>query len=330
MARFNPNTFNPIYPESNDKKGEIQLIVIKEPNEVDEIFTEVMRLDFLPAIKNCTLQYTGVGRQTMYRSVKYTNYDLPWCADDLATDSFLSGIIPQTQDWISVIRNNTTAYQNYLNAIITDEGFSENLEITHVHVIDSNIQYFERAAEHIFFQTYDVIFYGQQSPNPFIAPAPPEPECEAIPDYEFRVAYDIADPTKGNAFIDGGLTNLAQVELFPKGGGTGINFSTACVFGYTVGNEPAIPVGDYYTIRLQANPLLAGTTLTVSIQPLNQPEQFVTLTDSPLGTDVYLLFQMASGAKTIRVETAPQSPTAGENEPLFTLSLYTAECFVNT
>jgi hypothetical protein len=329
MARFNINTFNPIYPESNDKKGEIQLIIRDEELLVDDQYTEVMRLDLLPVVieQSSVLHQTGIGRQTMYRTVRSTNLLLPWVVGDLTTESFLN---PTTEsiDWQNFIRTYTADYQDFLNAILTDEGYAEQIRITRVHVIDSNIQFMEKGTDHIFFQTYDCIFYGQQSPNPFIAPPVPEPECEAIPDYEFRVAYDIADPTKGNAFVDAGSTDVAQVELFPKGGGTGINFSTACVFGYTVGNEPAIPVGDYYTIRVQSAPLLAGTTLTISIQPLNQPEQFVTLTDS--ATDVYLLFQMALGAKTIRVETAPQSPTAGENEPVFTLSLYTAECFVNT
>lgn len=329
MARFNPNTFNPIYPESNDKKGEIQLIIRDEAFVVDDQYTEVMRLDLLPVAieQSSPLHQIGIGRQTMYRTVRSSSLLIPWVVGDLTTESFLNPIT-ESIGWQTFIRTYTGDYQDFLNAILIDEGYSEQIRITRVHLIGSNIQFSDKGSDHVFFQTYDCVFYGQQSPNPFIAPPAPEPTCEAIPDYEFRVAYDIADPTKGNAFVDAGSTDVAQVELFPKGGGTGINFSTACVFGYTVGNEPAIPVGDYYTIRVQSAPLLAGTTLTVSIQPLNQPEQFVTLTDS--ATDVYLLFQMALGAKTIRVETAAQSPTAGENEPIFTLSLYTAECFVNT
>lgn len=328
MANFKENTFSPVYPESNDKRGEVQIVKIQGAPEVGQNYTETMRLDYLPVFSNPdngSISQMAPGRQTMYRSVRAVDWNLPWAVNtpDLVESFILPGgvNVAENLSFQDFISENTRAYQDTLNYMLNAAGLSTiSVMINEVHVIGSNITMNQKGNEHVFFQTYDCIFYGQQTPNPFVAPTP---TCEILPDYEFRVAYPISDPTKGLASVDPGAKNFAQIELFPKGGGTGVNFSTACVFGFDI--LPDVNIGSYYCIKVEYTALLAGTTLPLTIKPQYQNIGTVTLNDT--GNAVYLIAQRLAGALTIRVETAAQTPSAGENSPIITLSLYTPECF---
>lgn len=326
MARFNINTFSPVYPESNDKRGEVQIVKIAQPDEVGENYTQLLRLDYLPVFKDLDLKIAP-GRQTMYRTVKSNDPFLPWATRDPGnTNSFIitlgGGTGSDNISFVDFINENTKAYQASLNYLINDINPDITISICEVHVIANNIMFSERGAEHIFFQTYDCIFYGQQTPNPYIEPAPPAPECEVLPNYAFVKGFSI-QTGKGINYVDPSNNQIAVVELYPKGGGIGVNFSTACTFNFSV--EPDLNVGDYYAIKVDYTALPTGVTLPVTFKPNYITAGTAVLNDT--GDSIYILAQKTLvGPINFRIETAAQSPTNIVTEPIFTVELFTPEC----
>lgn len=331
MAKFNINTFNPIYPESNDKKGEIQLLKIRDARPVGEDWSDEMRLDFLPCFANSTddnLRTTPVGRQVMFRQV-YSGNPLLFWADVIGDASFLGlgGDTNANLGFFDFVLYNVQKYEALLNDYLSNAGFNASIQISKIHVINSNVQLITDPngdRGNIYFQTYDVIFYGQQSPNPYIAPyIPPAPVCETLPDYTLGVQFQMT-ASKGHISVDPAETNVGLIELFAKGGGAG----TQAVIGQFRVNTP-IPAyfvnGYNYIIEVNYTPLLAGTTIdfTLEVQGVLIPATY-TLNDT--GNAIYIPCTYTSGNFTIRWSFKKQNPTAGENNPQISFALRTTAC----
>jgi hypothetical protein len=125
MARFNINTFSPVYPETNNKRGEVQLLRITEPYPVDETYTEEMRLDLLPIFANSTntiLKTFPVGRQMMYRIIMTTDHFLPWSLGETTFLNIYGGASNDSNPrFLSFISDNVTGYENFINGVINAE-----------------------------------------------------------------------------------------------------------------------------------------------------------------------------------------------------------------
>ena len=230
---------------------------------------------------------------------------------------------------IRAVRDNV---KELLNPVI-NEQLSEICVELNIPVVSFNINFFDiigtdlkpvldSTSGGVFgYRTYDVIIYGQFTPNPAAEPAPAP--CENLTGYEFRVAYK-ADPTKGRLYTDPGDLTYIYLELFPKGGGTGPNFNTASVIGYTI--PPSVAVGEYYTIRIEYDALISGTQIPIKVKPQNQDLGYIYLNDT--GNTIYVLAQRIAGAgdPNIRIETFAQTPSAGENNPVISFNLSTSTC----
>lgn len=344
MAKFNINTFDPIYPEGNDKKGEIQLRQIKRSFDVDQNWTEEMRLDFLPVFSintDVTLHTNPVGRQTMYRMVKHDNWNLPWITDDPANiSSFLYPLGPNSSQylpWELFVLDNTQNYESFLNYYIqNDVGLTDSIRITKVHVIGSNIQYFERAGEHLFFQTYDVIFYGQQSPNPAIPPEPEPIPCE--PYTNTMKIYSNATPDAVTPTV--GLTGEMYATLL-----TNIDFDPlkAASWAYDVLNASTSPfnAGQTYALKVNADPMPQGCTVNLSIRmgtPSGAPVLNITLTDAGITNQFFPItcnpasFGNHKGRITINsTDQTPAAPVIGRNTNIaLGFQIYTDTCLIPT
>jgi hypothetical protein len=345
MAKFNINTFDPIYPEGNDKKGEIQLRVISDTKTVGEYWTEEMRLDFLPVFSNrnldSTLYTNPVGRQTMYRIVKHDNFNLPWASSDPDIESsFLYPINPptsQTVNWELFVIENTQKYNDFLNWYISNNlGLLDQLEITKVHIINSNIQYFERAGEHMFFQTYDVVFYGQQSPNPAIPPTPPPPPCDPYTNTMKVLSNATPDAVTPTVGLTGEMyaTLLTNIDFDP--------LKTAS-WAYDVLNLSTNPFtpGQTYALKVNADPMPTGCTVNLSIRmgsPSGAPVLNITLTDAGIVNQFFPITCNPSSAGlhkgriTINsTDQTPPAPTVGRNTNVaLGFQLYTDTCLIPT
>lgn len=342
MAKFNINTFDAIYPEGNDKKGEIQLRQIEISKKVSENWTDEMRLDFLPIFNDLNqprLSTNPVGRQSMYRIVKHDDFYLPWASDNPDSESsFLWPInqTSQTETWDQFILLNTLKYQDFLNWLITYEyGFGgHSIVITKVHVINSNIQYFERAGEHIFFQTYDVVFYGQQSPNPAIpAPEPPLP-CDPYLN-PIAVRYN-NDPTHVTPSVN--LTGQMNATLLSDQQQFGPLL--AAQWQYGVINVTSFPViGATYALRVNADPMPAGTSVDLQIRfgtYATAPVLNITLTDQGIVNQFFPLTNNPNGFGNHRgyitinsSNQTPIAPTSGRNTNVsMSFQLYTDTCLI--
>jgi hypothetical protein len=319
MPLFNQNTFNPLYPESNDKKGEVQILRIVDPFPVDETYTQEMRLDQLPIFCNSTnaiLKTFPVGRQTMYRTVMTTDHMLPWSLGETTFLNIDGGASNDSNPrFLSFISDNVTGYQNFINSVITAELGGGSIQITKVHVIGSNIQMMTRTnSEHTFLHTYDVIFYGQETPNPNppappTPPLPPQPPCEQLAgDYTMSKQFPQGTTFTNFAFStdDGG--KRAVWTLLAKGGGSGTQTQTV------VGNMLGIPaylqvIGFTYTFKVETPALVAGSTINVVVKV--QDVQVFNFQVSDVAKILYFPVQVLSGSWKYRVEFARQLPTSG-------------------
>lgn len=331
MAKFLPNTFNPIYPESNDKRGEIQLLNIREPEEVGENWTEEMRLDLLPVFKDSTdanIRSTPVGRQTMFRTVFTDENDIFW-VQNYGDPSFLNtgGVVSANLGFFDFVSYNVRKYEDFLNGFFSDNGILTSILITKIHVIGSNIQFIQHTGNTaIFLHTYDVIFYGQESPNPYIPPAPPAPPCEQLNNYAITLNY-APTPSRGTAAVVGG--NIMEVTLLPKGGGGGVQ---ACAALFKI-SDPVdsfyLNIGQQFALKIEYNALISGTIIPVTI--LWQGITITTVNLNDTGATVYvpLSVQQASNFS-FRYNFGNQAPLAGENNPTIRFSLWTDTCLIPT
>jgi hypothetical protein len=345
MAKFNINTFDPIYPEGNDKKGEIQLRDITPQSPVGENWTDEMRLDFLPVFSNILLDGTlfsnPVGRQTMYRMVKHDNWNLPWASSQPDTESsFLYPNNPpseQVLNWELFCLDNTQKYNDFLNWYLSNVlGYSEQIKITKIHVINSNIQYFERAGEHMFFQTYDVVFYGQQNPNPAIPPTPPAPPCD--PYLNPISVRSNQDPTRVTPTVN--LTGQMNATLLSDQQ----QFAPllAVQWQYGIINITSFPtVGATYALKVNADPMPAGTTVDLQIRfgtVATAPVLNITLTDAGITDQYFPLTNNPNGFGNHRgyitinsSNQTPIAPTSGRNHDVsMSFQLYTDTCLIPT
>lgn len=324
MAKFNINTFNPIYPESNDKKGEIQLLVIREPEQVGENYTEEMRLDLLPCFSRSTdtnLRTTPVGRQTMFRTVFTDENDILW-VQNYGDPSFLNtgGVVSANLGFFDFVSYNVRKYEDFLNGFFSDNGILTSILITKIHVIGSNIQFIQHTGNSaIFLHTYDVIFYGQESPNPYDQPEP-APEC--IPyNYVQSVIYN-QNPLKVTPTV--GLAGEMYATLLSADPSKGTQAVVWQYRGFSSGN-PFI-AGETYALRVNADPTPAGTTITLTLfmgSFASSPYGItIVLTDAGI-TDQYFSIvcnpdtpPTGTNTSSLRVNAAaqtPQTPTSGSN-----------------
>ena len=314
MARFNINTFSPVYPETNDKRGEIQLLRIIDAYPVDETYTEEMRLDLLPIFANSTnsiLKTFPVGRQTMYRIIETTNHFLPWSNGETTFLNIDGGASNDSEPrFLNFINDNVTGYQNYINSVITNELGAGSIQITKVHVIGSSIQFMTRTnSEHTFLHTYDCIFYGQETPNPNppVPPVPPPPPCEPLADYALGKQYPI-NPNPNFTFSTENAGKTAVWTLIAKGGGSGTQAVTV------VGNMPLRPaylqtLGFTYTMKVETPALVSGSTINVVFKV--QDTQVFNFQVSDVAKTLYFPVQILSGSWNNRIEFARQLPTSG-------------------
>lgn len=334
MASFNINTFSPVYPQSDDKRGEVQIIKIGTPNLVDDVWTPQMRLDYLPVFQNQesgVLSLLPVGRQTMYRNVVIDTELLPWSTQDPSTaDSFLllstgtGGF--ETESFLNFIENNVKGYQATLNYWLAQQGNTESIIITEVHVISSNIQFGESITNHSYFQTYDCIFYGQQSPNPAIPAPTPPPACDTYSGYIFSVNRTIS-PLAGLMSVEPSAQTIASVELYSiDGGGTArVNSPGEFKIYPTPATLGLLNAGDYYTIKVSYTPLATGTTIEMRL--IVQGIVLGTYILNDTGTAFYVPVQYQNILNySLEFTFAKSQPTATPNNPTITFELATSGC----
>lgn len=314
MALFNQNTFNPIYPESNDKRGEIQILNIITPNPVDDQYTQEMRLDLLPIFSRATntiLKTFPVGRQVMYRIIQTTNHMLPWSTGEQNFLNIDGGAGDDSEPRLALfISENVTGYQNYINALITAEIGAGSIQITKVHVIGSNIQFQNRSnTEHTFLHTYDCIFYGQETPNPNppIPPTPPAPPCEQMTGYTIGKQYP-STPTSPKvswtALTGGGW----EWTLTAKGGGSGTQY--VIVQNNGTFDPSVFVVGYSYFLQIETDAIpVAGSTIAISGLVQNAINFNFVITDT--ANTLYIPLTMLSGSWYCRLTCNAQLPTSG-------------------
>ena len=333
MARFNIDTFDPIYPEGNDKKGEIQLIQIREAAAVDETWSKVTRLDLLDCFRSTSdpdLRTTPVGRQTMMRQVISSDANILW-AGPIGNNSFLAlgALTTANVGFFEFVRINVQEYEDLLNQYIAAIPETASVRITKVHIINSHIQYAEKGNDHMFFHTYDCIFYGQQSPNPYeppIPPVPPPPPCEQYLNYGLTLNYP-PPATRGTASVVGG--NIGELILLPKGGGGG---TQACAALWKIADPVDIfyqTPGNSFALKWEYSPLIAGTTINVTIKW--QGVTITTIQMNSTGQTIYVPITVLQATNfSFRFEFSNQSPLAGENTVTTRFSLWTDTCVIPT
>jgi hypothetical protein len=328
MSRFKENTFNPQYPATFDKSGEVQQIEVQQPYEVGETWSPIQRLDLLPAFSELLdTRIAAPGRQTMYRQVKSNDDLLPWVTSDLNEVSFIhpNGTTTKTNnDFFGWIYNNTTWYERHLNNFLSEWGNPPNqILITHIHIISNNIQFAPAGNQHAYFQTADVIFYGQQNPNPYIPTPPPTPPCEIYTNYLWGKQYDFKPATSGIMSVD---ATLASVELNSKPGG---NF-TGGLGQFNISPSPEslrlLAPGDEYAIKISFDTIAAGTTipLILTIQGIVLPT--INLSNSS-ANPMYIPVTYVGGNYTFRTQFLSQTGN-GENHTNIDFELATATCLI--
>lgn len=328
MALFNQNTFNPIYPESNDKRGEIQILNIITPNPVDDQYTEEMRLDLLPIFSRATntiLKTFPVGRQVMYRIIQTTNHMLPW---SFGEQNFLNINGGPNDDsdprFESFISDNVTGYQNYINSVITGEIGAGSIQITKVHVIGHNIQFQNRSnTEHTFLHTYDCIFYGQETPNPNPPkpPVPPPPPCEQVTGYVLNKQYTPAASKAIGAQLTGGGY---EWTLIAKGGGSGTQYVILQINGTF---PPVFVTGYSYFLQIETDAIpVAGSTIAISGSIQSQNINFQI---SDTANTLYFPLVWGTGNWNFRAVVNAQIPTSGLSSTpniSFRIKIYNGTC----
>lgn len=318
MPKYDNNSIISQFPQSLDAAGTIPRITINPVDSDETNFTKVMRADeigghFGELVRN-------------YNLVKFC-VDVPnETIIGMPSTSMLDFTKTEIVNLTRIIRDNLNpAINQLLTEISTDLGLVTPYQftITHADILKCSFHPVPAGlsgSELYAYRGYEIVVYGQYSPNP-AAPAPAAP-CEILSPYQFNVAYNYSPSWKGNASVDPGATNYAVAELFPKGGGTGVNFNAVCVFGYPV--APPVAVGEFYAIKVEYTPLLAGTVIPIKLRPqyIDLGTQYLNDTGAPF----YVLAQRAGGTFNLRVETFAQIPSAGENNPIITLSIHNASC----
>lgn len=318
MPKYNNNSIISQFPQSLDAAGTIPRITINPVQSDETLFTPVMRADEIGGVLGEAVR----------------NYNLvKFCVDvpnetivGMPSTSMLDFTRTEIVNLTRITRDNLNpAINQLLTEISTDLGLVTPYQftITHADIIKCSFHPVPAGLsgnELYAYRGYEIVVYGQYSPNP-AAPAPAAP-CEILDPYSFNVAFGISPAWKGLASVDAGATNYAQVELYPKGGGTGVNFGTACVFGYPT--APPVAIGEFYAIKVEYDPLLSGTTIPIKLRPqyLDLGTQYLNDTGAPF----YVLAQRIGGTFNLRVETLAQIPSAGENTPRITLSIHSASC----
>jgi hypothetical protein len=312
MARFNINTFSPVYPATDDKRGEIQIVNIKAAQEVGENYGEEMRIDYLPVIQNIG-NPMAAGVQTMYRTVKSDSDLLQWADPNFnAVDNFLlplAGHSTETRPFIDWIQNNASYYESIINYMLSTLSITDTIYITKVHVIDTNIMFSESIDGHVYFQTAKCIFYGQQSPNPNppTPPVPPPPPCEPLADYALNKQFPI-NPSPKVTFSTEDTEKTAVWTLIAKGTGSGTEAVTV------VGNMPLRPaylqtLGYTYTMKVETPALVAGSTINVVFKV--QDTQVFNFQVSDVAKTLYFPVQILAGSWNNRIEFSRQLPISG-------------------
>jgi hypothetical protein len=316
MSKFFNDGIITSFPQSLDAAGQFPRIQVNIPNTPGDGYTQVMRADELSGILGDEIR--------KFNFVRYC-IDVTTGPTPLGTTSmvdFGTAAIRALQD---IVRENlNVALASQLENICSDLGIDTiNFDICFFDIINADVKFLPHGGNDAYaYRTYDIVIYGQFTPNPAAEPAPAP--CEPLTGYEFRTAYNVSDPTKGNLYTDPGDLTFIYLELFPKGGGTGVNFNTASVIGYTI--PPSVAVGEYYAIRIEYDALISGTQIPIKVKPQNQDLGYIYLNDT--GGTIYVLAQRIAGAgdPNIRIETYAQTPSAGENQPLISFQLVTSTC----
>lgn len=317
MSKFFNDGIITSFPQSLDAAGQFPRIQINPINEPNRNYTQVMRADEIGGILGDKIRE--------YNFVRYC-IDVVNDAAPLGTATITTISKTNIFELPKFIRDSLNpAINEQLTDICTELDIDIiQFMITHADIIGTDVKpVFDADNVQVYgYRTYDVIIYGQFTPNPAAEPAPAP--CENLTGYEFRVAYNVADPTKGRLYTDPGDLTYIYLELFPKGGGTGPNFNTASVIGYTI--PPSVAIGEYYTIRIEYNALIPGTQIPIKVKPQNQDLGYIYLNDT--GNTIYVLAQRiaSAGDPNIRIETFAQTPSAGENEPVISFNLSTSTC----
>jgi hypothetical protein len=194
MSKFFNDGIITSFPQSLDAAGQFPRIQINEINEPGDEYTQVMRADEIGGILGDAIRQNNLVRYC----IDVVNDAAPLGTATISTISKTNIIeLPK------FIRDSLNPA---INERLTD--ICSELEInlvqfiiTHADIIGTDVKpVFDADNAQVYgYRTYDVIIYGQFTPNPAAEPAPAP--CENLTGYEFRVAYNVADPTKGRLYI---------------------------------------------------------------------------------------------------------------------------------